>query len=123
MTRSEHWSSILARPTGMLALLTLLVTAAAQAQTFTVLHSFTGLEGANPYSGLIMDQAGRLYGTAFAGGAHGFGTVYRNCPRRLRLDSHRTVQLPGWHGRCISRRQCHLRSRIQFVTAGERLMP
>jgi len=62
----------------MVPLLVLLVTApAAQAQTLTVLHSFTGPEGANPYSGLIMDQAGRLYGTADAGGAHGFGTVYR----------------------------------------------
>ncbi|MGA2903243.1 MAG: choice-of-anchor tandem repeat GloVer-containing protein [Candidatus Korobacteraceae bacterium] len=78
MTRSEHWSSILARLAGMVPLLILLVTApAAQAQTFTVLHSFTGPEGTNPYSGLIMDHAGRLYGTAYAGGAHGFGTVYR----------------------------------------------
>lgn len=74
MTRSEHRCSILA----LSVLLILLVTApAAQAQTFTVLHSFTGPEGANPYSGLIMDHAGRLYGTAYAGGAHGFGTVYR----------------------------------------------
>ena len=31
----------------------------AQAQTFTVLHNFTGgLDGANPYTGLTMDRSG-----------------------------------------------------------------
>jgi uncharacterized repeat protein (TIGR03803 family) len=49
----------------------------AQAQTFNVLHTFTGGgDGGNPYSGLTMDQAGNLYGTAYAGGS-GYGTVYR----------------------------------------------
>jgi len=40
-----------------------------QAQTFTVLYSFTGgADGAEPLSGLIMDSAGSLYGTTAAGG-------------------------------------------------------
>jgi uncharacterized repeat protein (TIGR03803 family) len=31
--------------------------------SLTTLHSFTGADGANPYSGVIRDSAGRLYGT------------------------------------------------------------
>ena len=45
--------------------LSLLPVQRAKAQTFTVLHNFTGgLDGANPYTGLTMDRAGNLYGTA-----------------------------------------------------------
>jgi len=40
-----------------------------QAQTFQVLHTFTGADdGAIPLAGLIMDAAGNLYGTASGGG-------------------------------------------------------
>jgi uncharacterized repeat protein (TIGR03803 family) len=49
----------------------------AQAQTYTVLHNFTGgLDGATPYAGLTI-QGESLYGTATGGGAHTYGTVYR----------------------------------------------
>ena len=45
--------------------------------TETVLHSFSGKpDGSNPQSGLILDKAGYLYGTAFKGGAHSDGTAY-----------------------------------------------
>jgi len=48
-----------------------------QAQTLTVLHNFTGGgDGATPYAGLTMDEAGNLYGTTPYGGK-GNGTVYR----------------------------------------------
>jgi hypothetical protein len=48
----------------------------AQAQTFTVLHNFTGgLDGSSPYAGLSMDGGGNLYGTTSAGGT-GYGAVF-----------------------------------------------
>lgn len=40
--------------------------------TETILHSFTGWDGAWPTSGLVMDQAGNLYGTTEIGGTGGF---------------------------------------------------
>jgi len=50
----------------------------AQAQTFTVIHSFTGKpDGANPAAGLTLDRAGNLYGTTREGGSGGGGTVFR----------------------------------------------
>jgi uncharacterized repeat protein (TIGR03803 family) len=48
-----------------------------RAQTFTVLHTFSGGEdGGNPYSGVTLGGTGNLYGTAENYG-RGFGTVYR----------------------------------------------
>ncbi len=43
-----------------------------------VLYNFSGTpDGANPYSSMIFDSAGGLYGTTEAGGAYGGGTVYK----------------------------------------------
>ena len=43
---------------------------------FTNLHNFTGgSDGANPLAGLIL-SGNTLYGTAYAGGSSGFGTVF-----------------------------------------------
>jgi uncharacterized repeat protein (TIGR03803 family) len=51
---------------------------AAQAQTFQVLHAFTGgPDGGTPYAGLTLDKGGNLYGTAYGGGDSGNGTVYK----------------------------------------------
>jgi uncharacterized repeat protein (TIGR03803 family) len=36
--------------------------------------------GKNPSAGLAMDSAGNLYGTAYSGGAHGYGTVFKLRP-------------------------------------------
>lgn len=45
--------------------------------TETVLHSFAGgVDGQNPYSGLVLDPFGNLYGTTYGGGAYGVGTVF-----------------------------------------------
>src|SRR5579864_3881877 len=43
----------------------------------TVLHSFSGPDGAAPYAGLTRDAAGNLYGTTYYGGAGGKGTVFK----------------------------------------------
>ena len=39
-------------------------TPAAEAQTYTVVHSFRGADGSEPIAGLIGDSAGNLYSTA-----------------------------------------------------------
>ena len=66
----QNRSSAFARLAGIAGLLILLVTAIpAQAQTFQVLHNFTGgADGAAPLDGLTSDRHGNLYGTASAGG-------------------------------------------------------
>ena len=46
----------------------------------SVLHAFSGSDGANPYAGLIADKAGALFGTAFAGGAFNNGIVFKLTP-------------------------------------------
>ena len=63
--------------TATLALFVLLTISAAQAQTFTVLHTFTGGDGWSPVSGLTPDRAGNFYGTTDVGGASNRGTVFR----------------------------------------------
>jgi uncharacterized repeat protein (TIGR03803 family) len=59
----------------LLSLITLaFVSSGVQAQTFQVLHNFTGvLDGANPQGGLAIDRGGNLYGTTSAGAYHGSG--------------------------------------------------
>jgi uncharacterized repeat protein (TIGR03803 family) len=52
-------------------------TQSAKAQSFTVLHNFSGgLDGSQPIAGLTIDQSGNFYGTASAGGS-GYGAVYK----------------------------------------------
>jgi uncharacterized repeat protein (TIGR03803 family) len=47
----------------------------------TVLYSFANSpDGANPVNGMIMDSAGKLYGTTYAGGTAGNGTVFEMSP-------------------------------------------
>ena len=51
---------------------------AAHAQTFSVLHTFTGGgDGWAPYAGLTIDSAGNLYGTTSEYGAGYSGTVFQ----------------------------------------------
>ncbi len=50
----------------------------AQAQAYSVLHSFTnGSDGAVPVGYLAIDAAGNLYGTTVYGGTNGLGTVFQ----------------------------------------------
>lgn len=41
----------------------------------TVLHSFSGSDGANPFTALFQDQLGNLYGTTSFGGTSNEGVV------------------------------------------------
>ena len=80
--------SILALTFSILFVLTLISSSAVQAQTFRVIHTFTGAgDGANPAAGLTLGQGGSLYGTAYFGGhdrgncaSTGCGTVYKMSP-------------------------------------------
>ena len=70
--RSVSFSAALVTLLGLV-----LLTQPAQAQTFTVIHTFTGgADGANPHAGLTIDGTGNLYGTAARGGV-GYGTVFK----------------------------------------------
>jgi uncharacterized repeat protein (TIGR03803 family) len=44
--------------------------------TETVLHSFGAGDGSQPYGGLLIGPAGRVYGTTYLGGSNGWGTVF-----------------------------------------------
>jgi uncharacterized repeat protein (TIGR03803 family) len=48
--------------------------------TETVLHCFSGSDGANPIGGVVIGTGGVLYGTTAYGGAMGNGTVYSLTP-------------------------------------------
>jgi len=49
--------------------------------TEKILHNFgTGMDGRNPKAGLVMDTGGNLYGTTYAGGVYGKGTVFMMFP-------------------------------------------
>lgn len=55
---------------------------ASQAQTFTVLHSFTGgNDGGEPAASVTLDQAGNLYGTTGLGDRQNMGAVFKMANR------------------------------------------
>jgi uncharacterized repeat protein (TIGR03803 family) len=87
--RKHNWklATRLGWAQAIVLLLAVAVTQLAQAQTYTVLHNFSGPDGAAPSAGLIMDSAGNLYGSTIAGGqgtcrGNGCGTVYKFKPSR-----------------------------------------
>lgn len=57
-----------------------------QAQSFTVLHTFTGAaDGSAPYGSVTLDGHGNLYGTTFTGGHNGTGCGSSGCGTVFKL--------------------------------------
>jgi uncharacterized repeat protein (TIGR03803 family) len=50
------------------------------AWTESVLHRFGTTGDSNPHGGVVFDNKGNLYGTAYLGGAYGFGGVFELTP-------------------------------------------
>ena len=48
--------------------------------TFTLLHTFEGSDGGEPYASLIQATDGNFYGTTSSAGAHGAGTIFKITP-------------------------------------------
>jgi uncharacterized repeat protein (TIGR03803 family) len=61
-------------------MLILLAAMSAPAQTFSVLHSFSGPDGENLNSGLLQTSSGVLYGATIYGGPNGDGTIFSITP-------------------------------------------
>src|ERR1019366_923956 len=78
----------------LVAWLTTLATQSVGAQTYSVLHNFTGgRDGANPYGSLILDSGGNLYGAAAAGGNDNCSnSPYTGCGAVFKLHK----QGSGW---------------------------
>jgi uncharacterized repeat protein (TIGR03803 family) len=47
---------------------------------FKVLHTFVGIDGAQPAANLTLDDKGNLYGTTITGGAGGYGVAFELTP-------------------------------------------
>jgi hypothetical protein len=63
---------------GLFILLTFVLCAGAQGQTFTVLHAFTGqLDGGNPLGTPTLGADGNFYGTTYYASATQRGTAYK----------------------------------------------
>jgi uncharacterized repeat protein (TIGR03803 family) len=48
-----------------------------QGWSYSVLYSFSGTNGGGPQGNVVMDSAGNLYGTTYAHGAYGYGSVWK----------------------------------------------
>lgn len=59
----------------VIVLVLVIATQGAHAQTFTVIHDFSGTDGYSPYATLTLDTAGNLYGTT-AASLTGEGTAF-----------------------------------------------
>ena len=78
VSRKEYaMHRLIARALPLLVLFLIALTAGVRAQTYTVIHTFTGgADGANPIAGLTIDRAGNLYGTTFSGGGGPCTNIY-----------------------------------------------
>jgi uncharacterized repeat protein (TIGR03803 family) len=75
-----HWHSSGGTLAIRLVLFFVIAAASIKAQTYTVLHRFTGPDGSLPQAGVIRDSAGNLYGTTYFGGSICCGVVFKVDP-------------------------------------------
>ncbi len=96
MTNPSQQNWLASKPSGPKALaLTLAlavgsfaISSAAQAQTFSVIHTFDRhSEGSAPFAPLLQDAKGNLYGTTFDGGASGATGCANDCGVAYALDN------------------------------------
>lgn len=95
--RMKRHPSVVARSAKHLVrqvLFLLLIFPLAQAQTYTVLHTFNRSgDGFAAEAGLLLDSSGNLYGTTAGGGSFGLGTVFA-----LSADREETILHSFWGG-------------------------
>jgi uncharacterized repeat protein (TIGR03803 family) len=66
----------------ILLLTATLVAQTASPKSFSLLYQFkSGRDGSSPYSSLILDAEGNLYGTTMIDGAYSYGTVFKITPQ------------------------------------------
>src|ERR1700675_3019576 len=69
------------RSFAVLALLTMVVSVLASAQTENVVYNFANPPDAfGPKCNLVLDTAGNMYGATFSGGSHNLGAVFKVSP-------------------------------------------
>ncbi len=73
--RTCNWTNPAVLAIAIACLSTIIVPQAAQAQTFTVLHTFDHNDGQSPVAATL-DSTGDLWGTAYLGGPYDDGTVW-----------------------------------------------
>jgi len=98
----DHSSCPLIWKLSLVLALSLSLFAPARAQTFTVIHTFQGPDGANPRAGVTLGRGGHLYGTTELGGVGGFGTVFEMTSSEsgwvlTKLFEFRDVQADGYY--------------------------
>ncbi|HZZ71179.1 MAG TPA: choice-of-anchor tandem repeat GloVer-containing protein [Pirellulales bacterium] len=77
----------------------------------TDLVAFNNTDGANPFAGLYADASGNLYGTTFAGGANGIGTIFKITGAGFAVPEPSTFALlaiAGFALLVVGRRRAHL---------------
>ena len=71
-------------------------------QSFTLIHSFSGVSGANSTAGLIQAADGRLYGTAGGGPFGGHGVIFRLSNAQIAVNEVAPSSGPGAAGAALT---------------------